>query len=390
MKVKQSPDDFIVEELTDTTPSEDGGGPFAFYQLDKIGWTTPDALAIVCRRWRMDYRNLHIGGLKDRHAQTTQFLTILNGPQRDLEHERITLTYRGQVSEPYKPEQIRANRFTIILRALDQSHIDPLQRAAAEVGRVGVPNYFDDQRFGSVRADGGEFIAAEMAHGRFENALKIALTEPYDFDRANAKREKAILRQHWNAWPACQAALPRSHARSMVDYLVSHPTDFRGVLASVRPELQGMYLAAFQSHIWNRMVALQLTSSLVVADDVMSLRLKLGEFPAPRRLPAVTWPTTSCPLPSARWKPLTDDPWLPYAEAALAAYGLTIETMRVPGLRKPFYSKGDRPVCVMPSALQFSHEDDDRHPRHRKVKLTFELGRGSYATMLVKRLTAHL
>jgi tRNA pseudouridine13 synthase len=381
MKLKQSPDDFVVEELTDVAPSD---GPFALYKLDKTGWTTPDALAAIRRRWQIDLRRLHYGGLKDRHAQTTQFLTIFQGPKRNLDHERIQVAYLGQVPEPYGPQAIRANRFTLVLRALDQSHIATLRRAAEEVASVGVPNYFDDQRFGSVRV-GGAFIAAELAHGRFEDALKLALADPYEHDRAEAKREKAILRAHWNNWSTCKTNLPRSHARSIVDYLVTHPTDFRGAIARLRPELQGLYLSAFQSHIWNRMVANWLTGQL--GADVVPLRLKLGEVPAPRRAPHDSWATLECPLPSARWKPLDDDPWRPHAIVALAEHGLTLETMRVPGMQKPFFSKGERAVCVMPNGLEFSHTEDDRHPRRRKVQLKFELGRGSYATMIVKRIT---
>ena len=41
MKLKQDPDDFQVEELTDVRPGPEG--PFAFYRLDKRGWSTPDA-----------------------------------------------------------------------------------------------------------------------------------------------------------------------------------------------------------------------------------------------------------------------------------------------------------------------------------------------------------
>ena len=48
MKLKQLPEDFQVEELTDFTPKDQG--PFAFYRLEKRGWTTPDAMSIVRRR----------------------------------------------------------------------------------------------------------------------------------------------------------------------------------------------------------------------------------------------------------------------------------------------------------------------------------------------------
>src|SRR5438270_211844 len=47
MKLKQSPDDFVVEERTDVAPGADGA--FALYRLDKVGWTTPDAVAAVRR-----------------------------------------------------------------------------------------------------------------------------------------------------------------------------------------------------------------------------------------------------------------------------------------------------------------------------------------------------
>src|SRR6185369_14641181 len=42
MIVKQTPEDFRVEELTAARPAV--SGPFALYRLEKSGWTTPDAL----------------------------------------------------------------------------------------------------------------------------------------------------------------------------------------------------------------------------------------------------------------------------------------------------------------------------------------------------------
>src|SRR2546425_8917597 len=36
---------------------------------------------------------------------------------------------------------------------------------------------------------------------------------------------------------------------------VHHPTDFKGALERLRPELRGLYLSAYQSYLWNRMLA---------------------------------------------------------------------------------------------------------------------------------------
>src|SRR5579859_5587956 len=121
MKVKQRPEDFLVEELTPETPGDHG--EFAFYRLDKTGWTTPDALAALRRRWQIDLRRLSYGGLKDRHAITSQYLTIYRGPKRNLRHERIAVTYLGQRIEPYAAADITANRFTIVLRSMNDEAI---------------------------------------------------------------------------------------------------------------------------------------------------------------------------------------------------------------------------------------------------------------------------
>ncbi len=353
MKLKQRPEDFRVEERTAAVAGEIG--EFAFYRLDKTGWTTPDALAAVRRRWQIDFRRLSYGGLKDRHAVTSQFLTIFRGPKRNLAHERIAVTYLGQRAEPYSATDISANRFTIALRSLSDTAVSLAAAALVEVEAAGLPNYFDDQRFGSV-GDPPEFVAKEMVFGRFERALWLALAAPYEFDRADAKREKAILAQHWSDWPALKAKLSKGHARSLVDYLVSHPTDFKGAVARLRPELQGLYLSAYQSYLWNRMLAAWLTRTLG-AENLAEVELKLGRVPVPRRVPdekRAEWESLALPLPSARVKPEAGTSWLPIAEDVLKAEGLTLAELKIKGMQKPFFSKGDRAGCVRPANL--AHE----------------------------------
>src|SRR5437773_7113350 len=105
MKLKQTPEDFQVEELTDVVPT--GEGPFALYRMEKRGWATPDALAAVRRRWKIQPNRLSYGGLKDRHALTVQYLTIFRGPSRKLTHHDIHLEYLGQVPVAYTSQDIR-------------------------------------------------------------------------------------------------------------------------------------------------------------------------------------------------------------------------------------------------------------------------------------------
>ena len=169
MKLKQRPDDFRVEEFSTIAPGE--AGAFSFYRLEKRGWTTPDALAAVRDRWKVDIRRLSHGGLKDRHAHTIQNFTIHNGPARNLKHGTFSVMYLGRVVEPYSSEYVRANGFTITLRSLSVADIAAAESALSEIAAIGMANYFDDQRFGSV-GDGRSFVAREMVLENFEQALR--------------------------------------------------------------------------------------------------------------------------------------------------------------------------------------------------------------------------
>src|SRR5262249_38610418 len=156
-------------------------------------------------------------------------------------------------------------------------------------------------------------------------------------------REKALLRQHWGDWVALKASLPRGHARSLVDYLLHHPADFRGALARLRPELRGLYLSAYQSYLWNRMLARWLREHLR-SDQLLSVKLRLGEVPIHRGLDEVRRKELaglSLPLPSARMRLAADDPRAELVHAVLREEGLEAGQVKIKGIRELFFSKGE-------------------------------------------------
>lgn len=385
MHIKQSPEDFTVEELTDIVPTE---GLFALYRLDKRGWTTPDALQVVKRRWQLHPYRVSYGGLKDRHAHTIQYLTVMRGPQRQLNQQGIHVSYLGQVAEPYTSKCVRANRFTLTIRDMTEAEAAGAVQALDEVRAAGVPNYFDDQRFGSVSPD-GQFVARHMILGEYEAALRLALAAPYRYDRAPQKQEKATLRAYWRDWPRLMEALPRGHARSLVEYLTHHPDDFRGALVQLRPELRGLYLSAYQSHLWNHTLADWLRAH-VPAEQLISIPLRLGEMPMPRALNVEQREMLSAlrlPLPSSRLALEDDDPRRAAVLRVLAAEGLQLEQLKLKDFREMFFSRGERAAQVVPQGLEGDRATDELHRGRFKLTLRFDLPRGSYATLLVKRIT---
>ena len=440
MKLRRHPEDFLVEELsrraTPTTgslpdwsdpersaadsPRADGQKRFegSLYRLTKTGITTTDAVDLILRKWQLPRHRLEYGGLKDRHAVTKQYLTIRNGPARGFQTDKIDLEYLGRTDRPFQASDILANRFQLTVRDLSKDACAKAEAALPDVA-TGLPNYFDDQRFGSLlgsasarrESDGGDdapsnqvveteapsvsrrtlagtcqFIAEPWIRGDYERAMFLTFAEPYKFDSKDEKLQKQILRDHWGDWLLCKEKLARSNRRSIITYLCDKPKDFRGAWTRTRVDMRSLYLSAFQSYLWNSLAAARL-SQTVPAEDLLSVQLKTGPVPFFSRLTDPALLHEKLPLPCAR-QHLDPGPIQEFVDATLAKMGWTLRELKVKSPRDSFFSKGWRTVAVLPHELSGSSAVDDLYPGRRKLHLSFTLPRGSYATILIKRLFA--
>ncbi len=388
VKLKRLPEDFQVAELTEREPD---GGPFALYLLKKRSIGTLEAIEIWQRRWNLQRNRISWGGLKDRHAVTEQLVTVRDGPRRDLREAGFEATWLGRCERPFTPADIAGNRFRIVMRDLSTEEAAAAETAMTDVASTGLPNYFDDQRFGSV-GESGKFIGRSWCLGNYEQALWLALADAHPDDPASEREQKRILRELWGKWAECKARLERSHRRSVVTYLADKPADrpgdFRGAFARIKVDLRGLYLSAFQSAVWNRMLALQLRRTCE-ASRLVDVPLQLGPAPFPRGLPddaARSLRETRLPLPSARLH-LEPGPTLDLVAEALRPEGMELREMRVKYPRDSFFSRGERSATIVPAGASTEIEPDELYAGRMKLTLAFDLPRGSYATILVKRLT---
>lgn len=385
MKLKCRPEDFRVEELPTVSPGSDGS--YTYYRLTKRALGTLDAVEAIRRRWNLAGSQISFGGLKDRHALTIQYLTILRGPARSLSQTNLELEPLGNLTRPYGPHGFQGNRFTIVLRDLKPPEAANTLRSVAALPRDGVPNYFDDQRFGSV-GFGGSFIGQAWLRGDHERALYLALAEPNPMDRPDTRAEKVILRECWGRWAEAKARLDRSHARSLVTYLVDHPTDHRGAFARLRRELRTLYFSAYQSYLWNLLLARRI-EHVTRPDQRTPYDFKVATLPihhdlGPEQFAALnSW---DIPLPASR-TPLPDGPARDLALEVIGEQGLEWSDLRVRHLKDVFFSKGHRRALVVPSEMSHQPGEDELYPGRERLEITFTLPRGAYATLVVKRLT---
>jgi tRNA pseudouridine13 synthase len=381
VKIKRTPEDFEVEELTRFAPSR---GPFALYSLTKRSLGTPEAIDAVARRWNLPRESISFGGLKDRHAKTIQWITIRGGLQRGLKQTNLELKYFGQAPRPFGPKDIEGNRFRIVLRDFSREGEKRAREALAELAKNPLPNYFDDQRFGSL-GPSGEFVARAWCEQKYERAVWLALAEENEHDRPEDRSEKKILRDEWGNWAGCKAKLCRSHRRSIVTFLADRPGDFKGALARINADLRGLYLSSFQSFLWNRVLAGMIREK---CRDSFPVDLKSGRVPFFRTLDDAARKALSgvIPLPSARAR-IADEAMRGRVEASLKEIGLDLKTLRIRHPRENFFSRGERAATFRPAGLAGEWGADELYPGRSKLRLCFDLPRGSYATLIVKRLS---
>ena len=187
--------------------------------------------------------------------------------------------------------------------------------------------------------------------------------------------------------------------QKIIAHLVHNPTDFHGALAFIDTEQRHLYLNAYQSHLWNRILArwlrLHLRADQLFTPDLLATHRALNRK---RDDDCVFYRDLSedqrsdlhalrLPLPTARTKLDPADSRLTLIEETLQDEDLRLRDLKVKGLREWFFSKGERTAVCLPEGLKWEMADDERHVGNQKMVLGFDLARGSYATLVVARLS---
>lgn len=375
MKIKQKPEDFVVTELDRYELSKTG--PFSLYRLVKWDIGTIEAVRQIARNWNLSNQQISFGGLKDRHARTDQALSIRGGPERGLENSAFRVEFLGRSRDPITRASFQGNRFGITVRDLTEiPDLGPVKRA-------GVPNYFDDQRFGSLRGGDGEFIGRALVRGEPELALRLVLASPSGEDRKKERELKIRMRDRWGDWAALAKELPPSTERSVAAFLADKPGSFGFAFELLDPNLRILYVSAYQSWIWNRTLA----ALVARLPDTYDVEYAAGKHVFYRTIAAADHDRLAeLALPLITPSQKFEGDAAEITAAILAEEKIEQRQFRLKKLAKTFFGKGLRDAIMAPAALSSSIGDDELNRGRKKMLLSFELPKGSYATVLLKRL----
>jgi tRNA pseudouridine13 synthase len=402
--LRTAPGDFVVEEIPGREPGPEGA--FGIYKLRKSGLDTTAALKIIARRTNVPFRAIGCAGLKDRHGESVQYISIAKkwGDKLDYSDRSLSLELVGCSGQEILPGSHKGNRFEITLRKMSKQTLDLLTRNAELARGMPMPNYFDSQRFGSLRgAQSGAGPAAvnsgapafdivDVLKGDHEKALKSILTGTYRKEQSRVKALKRALAECWGDWARCEklAAEARYENYAEIFAFLGEKNDFRGALGLVRDRRLRMGALALQSWLWNEAVKARLAKALGKG-CLSTARYEAGELWFPKlggmaleeyRLFAGEMQGKRLALPHPGMVDRGDH------ERLLEVLGLELrdlENLRELGVS---LSKEGRPLFIGVPDLEICRTGEEKGPAQRRFRATlrFTLPAGAYATVVVKAL----
>ncbi len=149
--IRTCPEDFVVREQLGFEP--DGSGEHVFLHMEKRGLNTQELLQRVSTLSGIHLRDIGYSGLKDRHAVTSQWISVRMAGKPEPDWQRLAVSGEVTVldsrrhSRKLKRGVHRSNRFELRLRELAGDFL-ALEARLRILQQQGVPNYFAEQRFG--------------------------------------------------------------------------------------------------------------------------------------------------------------------------------------------------------------------------------------------------
>lgn len=324
-QLKQIPEDFIVIESLDLTPSE---GNYYYFELKKTNLTTNYAIKLIAEQIRVPIKNISYAGNKDKQAITTQIISIKsynNLSSLSLDEESLTLTYLSKGDHPISLGDLNSNYFEITIRNI--SKLPVLQDH--------FPNYFDEQRFSKNNSVIGKLLIKK------------------DF-----KKAAELLREN-------------NHL-SLTNNLEKNPTNYVGAITSISRKILMIYLHSYQSKLFNEILSSHIKENYAYKSSEFNFgELSFTNQSDDKEFPLIGFDTDTNKEISA----------------ILQKENLTSRDFIIRQLPNLSLEGTTRNAFVKVNKLSLSElQEDELNKGMKKCKLSFQLPPGSYATMFIKTI----
>ena len=177
-------DDFVVEEIPSYLPC--GAGAHAYAFIEKRGLTTRDVVSALAESG-VPRGTVGFAGQKDKHAVARQWISV-PAEHRDAlnlldDVQGLAVLETSLHRNKLGLGHLRGNRFSLRVREPRDDWQPIAEDVLTHLRRVGVPNFFGPQRFGSFNTN--------IADG-----LRLIMGEKMRIDRRMQRFYKSALQSH--------------------------------------------------------------------------------------------------------------------------------------------------------------------------------------------------
>ncbi len=272
-RLKKYPEDFRVEEEIDLFDETEGE-----YSIAKIwcrNWETNRLLKKLSEELEISRDDIAFCGTKDKRAITTQWMSFKCTPDEledlsinDVEIEDIFTSHRSLNIGAHKK-----NHFDILIRDMDVDaeeaikRVDQIGEQVKEKG--GFPNWFGVQRFGTMRPV-THTVGRKILKGDFEGAVKEYVASPKEGEDESCYKAREALEKDWDPEEGLER-YPKvlTFERRILGHLKDNPGDYVSALKTLPHNLLMMFVHAYQSYLFNKMISLRLERDLPLNDALL-------------------------------------------------------------------------------------------------------------------------
>lgn len=402
--LRELPEDFVVEELSKTFP-EQSNGRFLIARVTAKNWETNDLIREFANKLHISKKRISFAGTKDKRAVTSQlisFYKITADQINEISIPDVTCSVQCKTNKHLSIGDLVGNSFSVVIRNVSSNSTqEDIEKIVSPLQALnGFPNFFGVQRFGGIRPITHK-VGRAMVSADFEKAVMIYLSETSEFegeDATLARQQLADTRDFKEGFHSFPKRL--RFEKILMQHLIEQPDDYAGALQRLPGNLLTMFVYAFQSYLFNRMLSdriqnkiplneaiigdiiLPITRSGVSIDPILvsSINVKKVNQQIKKGKAAV-----SCVIPGSETT-FAKGKMGDIQKNVIKDDGVDIRDFIIPEIPAASSYGTHRPIVSTMNDFSFSLSEDDRHPHQKKVSLSFSLLKGSYATSLLREI----
>ena len=397
-RLRKNAEDFVVDEVS-SPPPEDVDGECTIAKIRAKNWETNRLIRQLSKRLGISRKKIGFAGTKDRRAITTQLISIKAPMEnvRKIQMKDFELLDAYHSKHELNMGDLKGNRFDIMIKDVKYSKQETEQLVPKTLEELnvlgGFPNFFGHQRFGAIRPI-THIVGKRIIESDFKGAVLTYLGNPVDIEGLEAVEARKAIDEGEN-YSEALALFPKyfGFEKALLNHLIKNEDDYIGALETLPKNLSMMFVHAYQSYLFNR---------------ILSIRIEKGLLTSQPLIGDIVLPVDNNGLPDhKKWIDVTKDNiekigkriregkafisgLVPGAEVRLAGgeqgdiekivieeAGVEPKDFIIPKMRA-LSSKGIRRELISP-LKDFTYEIENEG-----VRMCFELMKGCYATSLLR------